>query len=235
MLQVVGFERAVVRAEHLRIRLGDLAAFELEVRELKRAHAIGHLRQQVLPRICGSVEQRLFGEHEVECSVEGLGDHLLAVVVVDLHLRECLKVLQVLRYEHDEVALEANYEGIRGGHLAPPVRENAECEGGAAAEPLEGREEPLAGLHLKALVVVLAVHQRGGVEGYRRKRLSPEIALHGGSCWSERVGLVVEDQRDNAVLGVASLAPRFVDEYAELPCDDVSQNEKCRGTPPATW
>lgn len=49
------------------------------------------------------------------------------------------------------------------------------------------------------------------------------------------IGLLMKDQRDDAIIRLSPLSAGFVDEYAEFVFYDMLQKEKCRGTPPATW
>lgn len=133
--------------------------------------------QPVLPRIGHAVEDGLLREDEVDGAVERVRDHLLAVVVVDLHLAECLEVLEVAGQEDDEILLESGSEGLRGGHFAPSVGKRLAGEGGAAAERLEAREHPLPRLHFEILVRRLAIHERRCVERQGRQRLPFEVRL----------------------------------------------------------
>ena len=199
MLQMVFLEGGVIGAKDLRVGLGQLASLELEVGELQSADAVRNLGEPILPGVRCPVEDGLLREDEVQCAVEGVRHHLLAVVVVNFHTVEGLEILEVVRQKHDEVALEPRGESLGVRHFASLVREGLAPKRCLAAESLEAGQDLLPGIHLQFFVRTLAIHQGRCMKRQIRQALSRKVVFHGRYEAVQFVVLLVEDQRCDAV------------------------------------
>ena len=186
---------------------------KLQGGELHGAQEVRHLEEDVLLGSGGLIHHGLLGELAIEGIVQGTSHHILAAIVIYLHLIEVLEERQVLLQEDRQILLEPRGELLRLGNLTPPVREDLEPVRKGLLQDEEAHEQPLSVLEGHTSVVALTVHQRRRVEGDILKRGITQRATVPDQGIVEALTLLVKHQGDDTVAGVAVLATALVAEH----------------------
>ena len=187
-----------------------------DCREFHGADVVRRLRKPVLGGLRRSVDDGVLRQRVLDRAMEGLGDGVLAVVVVDLDHIVGLQLREVVEQEVHEVPPHRPRELVEGGELFGRVREGMVLHGHVAEEDSERAEQHLARSQVESGVLVLAVHERRRMEGYVREPLGAKGALICRDRIRDIFGLVVHDDGEQVVAVGEAVASRLVDEDAEF-------------------
>lgn len=141
-------------------------------------------------------------------------DDVLAVVVVDLHVVERLKEVEVVEQEPGDIPLHAGGEFREVVELASSVCECRVLNGEPLHEDVERVEHLLPLLKGHPLVRAVAVQQRLGMKRYVRQIGPEEGLLVARDFVGYGVGLVVDHEREQVVARFSAAISALVDEYA---------------------
>ena len=189
---------------------------EFDVRKLQRAEAVRNLEESVIPGRCHTIEHYVLGQHKINRAVQSRRDHLLAVVVINLHLVEALEIREVVGQENDEVALESRDKRFGRLDLASFVGEAFVGKGASPGKALERRKQSLPVGEGHSLVIIVAVHQRRCMKGDVGQPFSGKVAFVSQYQLVDWFVLIVKQQRHETETRMAALASRFVYEDAKL-------------------
>lgn len=185
-------------------------------RELHGADVVCRLRKPVLGGLRRPVDDGVLRQRVLDRAMEGLGDGVLAVVVVDLDHIVGLQLREVVEQEVHEVPPHRPRELVERGELFGRVCEGMVLHGHVAEEDSERAEQHLARSQVESGVLVLAVHERRRMEGYVREPLGAKGALVCRDRIRDALGLVVHDDGKQVVAVGEAVASRLVDEDAEF-------------------
>ena len=143
-------------------------------------------------------------------------DDVLTVVVIDLHIVEGLKEVQVLNHGGGDVAPHALHKPCRVFELAAAVDERCIGDGKPADKRGEVGEHGLALLDAEKLIVLVPVHEGLGVERDVGEVGPGELGLVARDRFGDVVCPVVEDEREQIVASLAAAVSALVDKDAEL-------------------
>lgn len=163
LLQVVLLE-AAERAEEPVVGLGVLFGFELERGELERADQVGCLSEPVVLRAAVLVHDGIGCQGVFDCVMQGLGDDVLPIVVVDLHLVETLQVLQIVEDQVDHIPFHPRDERCVTFEIALFVGEGVVLDGHMLKHREERLQKPLPVLDVHSLVIVMPIQKRRRVQ-----------------------------------------------------------------------
>lgn len=159
LLQVVLLE-AAERAEEPVVGLGVLVGFEFECGELERADQICCLGESVVFRAAVLVHDGVGCQGVLDRVMQGLGDDVLPVVVVDLHLVETLQVFQIVEDQVDHIPLHPRDECRVAIEIALVIGEGVVLDGHMLKHREERLQKALPVLDIHFLVIVMAVQER---------------------------------------------------------------------------
>ena len=163
---------------------------------------------------CGA--PRHLGEGEPEGLVESPLDDVLAVVVIDLHVVERLKEVEVVEQEPGDVPLHASGELREVVELASSVCERRVLDGEPLHEDVERVEHLLPLLKGHPSVRSMTVQQRLGMKRYVRQIGPEEGLLVARDFIRYGIGLVVNHEREQIVARFPATISALVDEYAQV-------------------
>ena len=146
-------------------------------RELHGADVVRRLRKSVLGGLRRPVDDGVLRQRVLDRAMEGLGDGVLAVVVVDLGHIVGLRLREVVEQEVHEVPPHRPRKLVERGELFGRVCEGMVLHGHVAEENSERTEQHLARSQIESGVLVLAVHERRRMEGYVQEPLGAKGAL----------------------------------------------------------
>ena len=232
-LKVVLLERAPLAKEHA-IRGGISMGLVLERRELKRADIVRKLEEAVVRRGYKPIDHDVLPEHISNCLMHGFRDNGLAVVVVNLHLVESLKVGQVVEQRCNEIPLYANEKLVRAlrvKHLF--IRQGYISELNALGKHGKTAEMALPYTNRQALVLPIASKQGSKMHGNAAESLVANKVVIPIESVTQVMTLLVENEGHEVIPGVAGI-PRLVYEDGQLlHCCDLLVNKNAGGHPPA--
>lgn len=215
LLQIVLLE-AAERAEEPVVGLCVLLGFELECGELKRADQVCRLGEPIVFRASVPVHDGVGCQGVLDRIVQGFGDDVLPVIVVDLHLVEALQVFQVVEDQVDRVPLHPCDERRIAFEIALSVGEGVVLDGHMLEHREERLQEALSILDVHPLVVIVAVQERGSVQRDVRQPLLTQCGFVQLDLAVDVGILLVENQREEVVFRFGAALSGFVGEQAYL-------------------
>lgn len=233
LLEVVLLERTPLAKEHA-IRGGISMGMVLERCELKRADIVRKLEEAVVRRGYEPVNHNVPPEHVSNCLMHGIRNNGLAVVVVNLHLVESLKVGQVVEQRCNEIPLYANEKLVGALRIKPLfIRQGYISERNALGKHGKTAEMALPYTNRQALVLPVASKQGSEMHGNAAESLVANKVVIPIESVTQVMTLLVENEGHEVIPGVTSI-PRLVYEDGQLlHCCDLLVNKNAGGHPPA--
>lgn len=232
LLKVVLLE-APECAEEPVVGLGLLLCLELERGEFERADKVGCLGESVVFGAAVLVHDGVGGQGVLDRIVQGFGDDVLPVVVVDLHLVEALQVFQIVEDQVDHVSLHPRDELCVAFEIALSVGEGVVPDGHMLEHREERLQKALPILDVHPLVVVVAVQERGCVQRDVRQPLLTQCGLVQFDLAVDVGILLVENQREEVAFRFGAALSGFVGEQAYLGHRHLLIKKIAGGQPPA--
>lgn len=233
LLEVVLFERAPLAEEHA-IRGGISMGMVLKSRELKRADIVRKLEEAVVRRGYEPIDHNVLPEHVSNCLMHGFRDNGLAVVVVDLHLVEPLKVGQIVEQRCNEIPLYANEKLVGALRIKPLfIRQGYISKRNALGKHSKTAEMALPYTNRQAFVLPMASKQGSEMHGNAAESLVANKVVILIESVTQVMTLLVENKGHEVIPGVTGI-PRLVYEDGQLlHCCDLLVNKNAGGHPPA--
>ena len=166
--------------------------------------------------------------------MHGFRDNGLAVVVVNLHLVESLKVGQVVEQRCNEIPLYTNEKLIGALRVRPLfIRQGYISERNALGKHGKTAEMALPYTNRQALVLPMASKQGSEMHGNAAELLVANKVVIPIESVTQVMTLLVENEGHEVIPGVTGI-PRLVYEDGQLlHCCDLLVNKNAGGHPPA--
>lgn len=206
--------------------------------ELKRANAIGNLGETIAPGRGVTINDGFLRRHIFEGVMQRLGYQLPPVVAINLDPVELSKMVEVVQQIDCQIPSDALDNAARGAgifvELGLLIRENGISKRQVLSEDTESGEVSFASLYIHALVVIMAVQQRGQMQQDVIQPLSAQRVEVAPLKLLSSIPLVMKNQGDQVILRLSSRVAGLIDEDREFThCKRTPDTKNAGGKPPA--
>lgn len=206
--------------------------------EFELTDVISNLREAIAPGRSIAVNDGLLRQHILESIMQGLSHQYLSVVVVNLDLVELSKMVEVVQQIDCQIPSDALDNAARGAgifvELGLLIRENGISKRQVLSEDTESGEVSFASLYIHALVVIMAVQQRGQMQQDVIQPLSAQRVEVAPLKLLSSIPLVMKNQGDQVILRLSSRVAGLIDEDREFThCKRTPDTKNAGGKPPA--
>lgn len=228
LLQVV-FSEITPCTEKSRIGLTFLMVVIFQGGVLDTADEVGNLGKTIVAWIGIAIHQGLSSERILKSLVQRSRYQTLPVIVIDFDDVVLLKPFQVFKQELDDVALHLHTEGITVCELSFSIRKCFVAKRDSPDKRGEAQQIPSAKFDAFIFEAIIAVRQQHKMERLVLQFPIIEQLLIVRDLRCDIVFLVVENERQDVILGIPAQVTGFINENGKLTHRQSLQKQESRG------
>ena len=213
--QVVSREIPLVPKESMINRIVGMP-FIAKGCQFDSAHVICDLGKVVVARRDFSIDGGASSKTDAHRSMHRMRNNPLSVVVVHLYLVKLLKEGKVLLEESDEILFDRLSKCVYAYIFALPIAQREVVEGHLLSQDVESNQVAFARFNVEVFVLLVSAKDRGEMESLFWKAGVAQRLPEFEDSFGDILGLIVEYEGDQIVLGAVTNVTRFVYEDGKL-------------------